>query len=292
MKLYSSELFKEFPPDIPKIVTSYSSDKITILKARNVFSEPKGFGCYKFLLPAKNMPLAVVEKKQYHLEQKKIFPVNPDQVHLFTEQRSVEPFVPIFIQKKYMREFSHMLSGKSEIFYNNGSFNLDPHITGLVCQFMEEATNKQSGYEFILQSLNTHIIIRLLRNVSSNLSYDSKSKEYYDLRVVKQTQEYLHNHLCSEFSLEDLAAFVNYSPYHFIRIFKKHTGKTPFEYLTELKIERARDLLALKTYSISEISILCGFSNRTHFSTVFKRIAGTTPSQYREANCKTSHLIL
>ncbi|MBU7005990.1 AraC family transcriptional regulator [Phosphitispora fastidiosa] len=283
MKLYSTELFTEFPPDIPNIVKTYSSDKITILKARNVFSEPKGFGCYKFLLPARNMPVAVVEKKKYHLEQQKIFPVNPDQVHLFNEEKSVETFIPIFIQTDYMKEFSHLLSGKSGIFYNNGSFNMHPNISRLVFQFMEEAENKQLGYEFVLQSLNSQITVSLLRNVSNNLSNDSRPKEYSDIRAVKRAKEFLQSHLCSDFSLDDLASFVNYSPYHFIRIFKKHTGKTPFEYLTELKIEKAKGLLATKSYSISEVSFLCGFANRTHFSTIFKRMVGMTPSFYRNS---------
>ncbi|KUO50375.1 MAG: hypothetical protein APF76_11765 [Desulfitibacter sp. BRH_c19] len=286
MKTYSSELFKEFPPGISDIVKTYSSDKITILKAKNVFSEPKGFGCYKFLLPSKNMPVAVVEKKKYFLEQKKIFPVNPDQVHLFTEEKSVETFIPIFIQKEYMKEFSHLLSGKSEIYYNNGTFNMDSHINSLVFQFMEEAQNKQPGYEFILQSLNIQIIINLLRDVGNNLSYDYHSKEYNDVKIIKKTEEFLQNHMCSDFSLDDLAAFANYSPYHFIRVFKKHTGKTPFGYLIELKIEKAKKLLATKTYCISEISTLCGFNNRTHFSTVFKRITGMTPSNYKDCIMK------
>lgn len=283
MKTYSTELFKEFPPDIPKIVTTYSSDKITVLQAKNVFSEPKGFGCYKFVIPGCNMPTAVVEKRKYYLEQKKIFPINPDQIHSFAEERTVNPFMAIFIHEKYMRDFSHMLSGKSEIFYNNGTFELDSHITRLLFQFIEESKYKQPGYEFILQSLNTQITINLLRNFSSKPSSNSNSKEYSDLNLIKKTEEYLHNHLCSDFSLEDLASFLNYSPYHFIRTYKKHTGKTPFEYLTQLKIQKAKELLSIKKHSISEVSFLCGFSNRTHFATVFKRLVGVTPSKYRES---------
>ncbi len=282
MHLYSIDLFKEFPPGIPEIVKTYSSDKITILKAKNVFSEPKGFECYKFLLPSRNMPVMVMEKKKYNLEQKRIFPVNPDQVHLFAEERPVDTFIPIFIQKKYMREYSHLLSGKSEVFYNNDSFDMNHDIRSLVFQFMEEAENKQPGYEFIMQSLNTQILINLLRNVTSNVSYNSISREYSDVRVVKYTEEYLRSHLCSDFSLDELASFANYSPYHFIRIFKKHTGKTPFEYLAELKMERAKTLLKNKNYSVNEVSFLCGYANRTHFSTVFKRMVGMPPSKYRK----------
>ncbi len=281
MKAYSTELFKEFPPDISKIVTTSSSDKITVLKAKNVFSEPKGFGCYKFVIPGYNMPTAVVEKKKYHLEQKKIFPINPDQIHSFAEERIVNPFMAIFIHKTYMRDFSHILSGKSEIFYNNGTFELNSHITRLLFQFIEETKYKQPGYEFILQSLNTQITVNLLRSMSTKLSSNSNPREYTDLTLIKKTDEFLRNHLCSDFSLDDLASFLNYSPYHFIRIYKKRTGKTPFEYLTELKIQKAKDLLPLRKYSISEVSFLCGFANRTHFSTVFKRIVGLTPSEYK-----------
>ena len=282
IKLFCEELFNDLPAEIPKIVKTYSSERITILKANNVFSEPKGFQCYKFLIPSKNMPQIVVQQKKHLLERNKIFPLNPDQVHLYTEEKLVETYIPVFIQTNYMREFSHLFTGKSNLLFNNESYkDVNSIISRLLFLFMEEAENKQIGYEFILQSLNTQIIISLLRNTSNSLSYDW-NKEYSDAKTIRHVREYLHSYLCSEFSLDELADFANYSPYHLIRIFKKHTGKTPYKYLMDLRIERAKSLLEKNTCSISEVSILCGFNNRAHFSTVFKRMVGVTPSEYRK----------
>jgi AraC-like DNA-binding protein len=282
IKLFCEELFNDLPAEIPRIVKTYSSDRITVLKANNVFSEPKGFKCYKFLIPSKNMPQIVVQQKKHLLERNKIFPLNPDQVHLYTEEKLVETYIPVFIQTKYMREYSHLLTGKDKLLFHNESYkDVNSNISSLVFLFMEEAKSRQIGYEFVLQSLNTQIIISLLRNTRNSLPYDW-NKEYSDAKTIKHVREYLHSYLCSEFSLDELAAFANYSPYHLIRIFKKHTGKTPYKYLMGLKIERAKSLLEKNACSISEVSILCGFNNRTHFSTVFKRMVGMPPSEYRK----------
>ncbi len=72
------------------------------------------------------------------------------------------------------------------------------------------------------------------------------------------------------------------SPYHFIRIFKNETGKTPYEYLVDIKIEKACSLLRRSNLSVTEICFLCGFNSSSHFSTVFKQKIGVSPSMYRQ----------
>ncbi len=282
MEVYYSEILKKFPQDIAKLIAAYSSVSLTILKANNMFAKPNDFVTCKFLLYTKNMPTTIKEKKKFYLHKRKIYLINPDQLPMFAKEKSIDTFIPIFIKKGYIREFSYLLSEKNDTFITNGPFDIDTHTSRLILQFMKEAGEKLPGYEYVLQSLNTQIIISLLRNISNTLSYHSDNEDNSDVRAVKHTIEYLRSQLTSDFSLDKLAASVNYSPYHLIRIFKKNTGKTPYAYLIDLKIKKAKELLATETYSINEISILCGFSNRTHFSTVFKRKVGVTPSFYRD----------
>jgi len=70
---------------------------------------------------------------------------------------------------------------------------------------------------------------------------------------------------------------------HFIRAFKATTGMTPHAFLTDLRIARAAEQLKTRGLSITEVALACGFSSPGHFSTVFRRIVGVTPSKYRKA---------
>lgn len=86
----------------------------------------------------------------------------------------------------------------------------------------------------------------------------------------------------AELTISSLAKECNVSQVHLINLFKKHLGQTPSEYLTEHKIQRAKELLTDTDYSISEIAEYCGFSNIYYFSNRFKKQVGVSPNMFRK----------
>jgi AraC family transcriptional regulator len=87
----------------------------------------------------------------------------------------------------------------------------------------------------------------------------------------------------SDLSLQALANESGYSRVHFIRMFKAATGYSPHNYLLNLKLERARELLKNPSASLIDIALDCGFSSHSHLSRIFHRIVGVTPSAYRRS---------
>ncbi len=83
-------------------------------------------------------------------------------------------------------------------------------------------------------------------------------------------------------SVEQLAQDMGYSKYHFIRLFKKATGTTPWAYVLQLKMDRAKELLLGSSYSIKEVAQHVGFSNSLYFSRMFRKLVGQSPSQFRK----------
>jgi AraC-like DNA-binding protein len=81
-------------------------------------------------------------------------------------------------------------------------------------------------------------------------------------------------------SLPDIAAHANLSPHHFQRIYKRAYGETPHEFLTRLRIERAKTLLARGTHNVTEACFEVGFSSLGSFSTLFAGRVGLSPSEY------------
>ena len=82
-------------------------------------------------------------------------------------------------------------------------------------------------------------------------------------------------------SLPDVAAHAKLSPYHFLRVYKQTYGETPHEFLTRLRIERAKTLLARGSHNVTESCFEVGFSSLGSFSALFARHVGLSPSEYR-----------
>lgn len=85
----------------------------------------------------------------------------------------------------------------------------------------------------------------------------------------------------SNLSLQSLANESGYSRVHFVRMFKAATGSSPHNYLLNLKLERARELLKIPSMSLIDIALDCGFSSHSHLSRLFRKFIGVTPSAYR-----------
>lgn len=88
----------------------------------------------------------------------------------------------------------------------------------------------------------------------------------------------------SSLSNAELAAECNISEVYFRKLFTKHFGISPKQYIIDLRIQRAKQLLAEGGMSVSLISEKCGFSNPYHFCRLFKEHTGITPSEFRKAN--------
>lgn len=93
---------------------------------------------------------------------------------------------------------------------------------------------------------------------------------------------YIEAHLTEGCSLQQLAAEMHMHANYLGQIFKRETGKTYTTYITELRIEKAKELLDSKNLSISEIASSLGFNDYFYFLKTFKRVVGMTPKQYRQ----------
>ena len=82
--------------------------------------------------------------------------------------------------------------------------------------------------------------------------------------------------------LQELAAEIDMSPFHFARMFKLSTGRSPHAYLTVQRMERAKRLLSESPLSLAEVANRIGYQTQAHFTGVFHRQVGTTPKVYRD----------
>jgi AraC family transcriptional regulator len=94
---------------------------------------------------------------------------------------------------------------------------------------------------------------------------------------------YVEEHLAETIPLAALARLVHLSPYHFCRAFKQSFGVPPHRYQSNLRVERAKAMLTNPARSVTEIGRALGFSETSSFSTAFRHMTGTAPTEYRRA---------
>lgn len=116
----------------------------------------------------------------------------------------------------------------------------------------------------------------------SSLGY-SKLLNSYDFYRFNKIHEFLVTNFTQQISLDDISRIVNMSPTALCRYFKKHTSKTLFAFLNEIRIGHACKLMIEENVAISNASYESGYNNLSHFNYQFKRIMKVTPTEYVSA---------
>lgn len=154
-----------------------------------------------------------------------------------------------------------------------------------ICSSMEaeNAVCRQGRY-FMMKAYLMQILLLVIREQcepverTKGCAFESVNKKY----VVEQIVNYFEDHYNEKISLDQIAENMYLSPFYISRIFKSETGDTPIRHLINIRLERARELLESGSEgSIQEIAASVGYDDAYHFSKLFKKHYGITPSQAR-----------
>lgn len=122
-------------------------------------------------------------------------------------------------------------------------------------------------------------VVRLL-NEAIELRDAESGRRYSDL-IAAAKKEIENHYMTEEISLNTVAISVGMSPSYFSSIFSKEAGKTFVEYLTEVRIEKAKEFLMCSSMKTSEIGYEVGYKDPHYFSYIFKKVQGCSPKEYR-----------
>jgi AraC-like DNA-binding protein len=128
-------------------------------------------------------------------------------------------------------------------------------------------------------------VVNLLKIFAQHLSMISNQvivqQQNSELPVVTRAKEYIQQNQGEPLSLTSVAKAVNTSSFYFCKLFKKATGLNFTNYVSRVRIEKAKNLLLNPNLRISEIAFEVGFQSLTHFNRIFKKIIGRSPTEYR-----------
>ena len=118
--------------------------------------------------------------------------------------------------------------------------------------------------------------------ISIGLEYRDSHLNSQHSHLIRQAKEYIEHHYANpELSLNEVAAQANLSASHFSAVFSQETHQTFKEYLTRVRINKAKELLRMTTLRSADIAYQVGYNDPHYFSSVFKRNTGLSPIEFR-----------
>jgi YesN/AraC family two-component response regulator len=138
----------------------------------------------------------------------------------------------------------------------------------------------------VVQKKQYDAVIRLLAIFAAHLSARSNQlvtqEATAEAPVITKARAFIAEHFAEEIALTDVARAVNTSPFYFCKLFKTATGLTFTDYLARVRVETVKQILLNPHKRVSEAAYEAGFQSLSQFNRVFRRIAGESPSIYRE----------
>lgn len=156
--------------------------------------------------------------------------------------------------------------------YCTGSVNA---VRDVMLHFVEQLFTPQ-----VADEVSHHFTHELKRSYESMLLDSEEKNTHHDEQIIK-IQEWLQKHYHEDIQLHSLARDFDISVRSFNRRFRIAAGKTPLQYLQEIRSEQAKALLKQSNLSIAEIAFAVGYQDTSHFSSLFKRVNAITPNEYR-----------
>ncbi len=236
----------------------------------------------------------VVNTEEFFIKKGNVFVINGDTHHAYKDPhdfricnimfspemlasagpdlRKSNGFQALFVLEPFYRNI-HSFPSKLAL-----SISSLEYVESLISFMIEEYQSKQQGYQTMLISRLTEMVVYLSRQ------YDTQEKgiEGNNLMHLANAISFIEDHYLEPLSLEDIAGKSDISIRHLNRIFRSYYQMTPISYLQKLRLEKACHLLKNGNMSITEISYECGFNDSNYFTRQFKKAFGKSPKAYRQ----------
>jgi len=204
----------------------------------------------------------------YNPNRERSFVTTPGQTNLEPYSELQQPRLndfpnlqlPIKLKPRHPDQFKELLSRMIEHFNNNDIHNV-----------------------LHAQKLAMELLLLLIGDFET-----TGSLAFEDQQFVTKMKAFISFHLSGTITVESMAKHAGYSESHFNVIFHHSFGATPHQYIVNLRLEKASELLAATGLKLDLIAEYCGFANASHFSKAFKKRYGLSPRHFRNAQSKST----
>lgn len=286
MKLSFDEFIKIIPKNIHSNTKTYIGKNIAVfIPEEFVVERELKITDYHFVLFQTTPPPMKIDDVEYNFKKGSFICIEPNICVNVNPIQSVGivKFISISIDKDFFEKLTSNIIKNGKNKFNNNGNAYSHQLLELIELFIKEIIGFGGSCPLMLESMETQISIQLLRDSFPNC-LTHESNYFTDNDYIEQSIKYMQEYYSSNITIKEICNVIFISPCHFQRIFKKSMKQTPYNYLMKIRIDNAKKKLIESNDNIKEIGRLCGFLNISHFSAVFKRIEGISPSEYKRNN--------
>jgi AraC family transcriptional regulator len=160
----------------------------------------------------------------------------------------------------------------------------DRHIACLMLALHADLEDGSPAGPLYGESLGVALAHYLIRRYSVRASRQLENKGGMPTVRLNRVLDFMRGNCAKEMRLWELARLAGMSPHYFCELFKKSTGLSPPQYSLRCRIDRAKIFLRSPQYTVSRVTKATGFADQSHFTKVFRRIVGVTPTQFRQVS--------
>lgn len=177
-----------------------------------------------------------------------------------------------------MSSFSKEIADYNVIFQN--LIEEDEIIKDIMLSIYKEDVERSHGYRLAIKGKLYDLITYLFRNyVTESLSPRENTLRLHNLGRLNTVVQYIQENYSEPLTNKELADLIHLSEYRFCHLFKESMGKSPINYINEVRLKKAYELIKGKDNSISEIAVMVGFSDYNNFGRLFRKYYGFPPSR-------------
>ncbi|HOB22436.1 MAG: AraC family transcriptional regulator [Firmicutes bacterium] len=223
------------------------------------------------------------EGRQSILTRGHLFCIRPGEVHLYTRSKDAKLYNCLFFLNAVPQKIlelpavRQLLMGKEKMHVHLPVAKQEK-IKGILQEMIAELAHKRSGFKETLSLLLGLLLIAMAREIEC---FQGGENSYVPLGKVQRALAYLEDHSQEKIKLEEVALAHDLSPEQFSRLTRQLVGITPSQYLQNIRLSQAMELLATSEMGVGEIAALVGFEDQNYFARLFKRIIGQSPSEFR-----------
>jgi len=269
------------PFDQHKFIDSYLGKELAVFIPNGGLVEfvqvKHSHPAYFFYVMSHSRNYVQFEDQTIAVQPDKLLVISPGVEHSEVPLDMQTRYCAISFQKEYFESLMHKHGIPIET-YKVAFFERDENLMNYIYEFIDEMKRGEEADSKLLQEIEHVIVNKIVRSLSGvTISVD----EYSMNPDIRLSIEYIISNYSSKITLKDLAKLCNISVSRFSSVFKESIGVSPIEYLTEVRLDKAKQSLTLSKDSIASIAQGCGYNSTSNFSKAFKSRFDVTPNEYR-----------
>lgn len=191
--------------------------------------------------------------------------------------------VSVDFSPKYLSKMAQEMNISSKVELKDSVLEQkDMLVQQLSLAFLAEAEKEETASRLYSESISHTLMFHLIKNYSTANFQEKLLSGGLSGNKLRRVTDFINDNLEQDLTLTEIAQVAGLSHFHFARAFRKSVGVTPQQYITNRRIEKAKELLAKSDLPIVEVGFQSGFKNQSHFTTLFRKITSLTPKLWRE----------